>query len=268
MDINLSKPLSHYLACAQQIHTNVINNWLTMRVTDLNKLILELQSNIALLQMIAKKSSDVCNFITLAHKYKASPSTSLATLSITPTLEDYNALQTQTKPVLNMNGAKIYAPIVANLSDCLAVPIYYVKSINQYAININGMILRGNIGNVVDKHFTTYCVKQCVHGNTCQKLLKNKRCGYFHDPLDLVAVQHLIRPCVYKWYMTQYQNFVSASKSVSQKDLALEIEKTKVLSDTLQPRKAQLMHDLLVANTIYNSLPNKKLMLIKQHEKA
>lgn len=84
---------------------------------------------------------------------------------------------------------------IDKVEDIPIMPIYYIPSIRQYAINIGGMILRGNIGNI----YNSTTLKNhpeiaknliyCRHKNKCDKLLSGKLCKYYHDPAELLQLK-------------------------------------------------------------------------------
>lgn len=79
---------------------------------------------------------------------------------------------------------------VNSLLDIPEIPLYWVSSLKQYAINIGGMILRGNIGNIynasmVKKNKNLTGLVYCKNGNSCDKILYGRSCKYYHDPLEL-----------------------------------------------------------------------------------
>ena len=69
-------------------------------------------------------------------------------------------------------------------------PLYWIKPLKQYAINIGGLILRGNIGTIYNNNITKLNKNipnliYCKDKNTCKKILSGKLCKYYHDPQEL-----------------------------------------------------------------------------------
>jgi hypothetical protein len=71
----------------------------------------------------------------------------------------------------------------------------WMEELGQYSININNMILRGNIGDIYDKkiinkgNIHTHQVVICVHRNDCRNVLAQKYCKYYHDPMELLQLK-------------------------------------------------------------------------------
>jgi hypothetical protein len=71
----------------------------------------------------------------------------------------------------------------------------WIEELGQYSININNMVLRGNIGDIYNKKIInkgnvhTHQVAICVHGNECRNVLSEKYCKYYHDPMELLQLK-------------------------------------------------------------------------------
>jgi hypothetical protein len=71
----------------------------------------------------------------------------------------------------------------------------WVEELGQYSININNMVLRGNIGDIYDKKIInkgnvhTHQIAICVHRNECRNILSEKYCKYYHDPMELLQLK-------------------------------------------------------------------------------
>lgn len=77
---------------------------------------------------------------------------------------------------------------VDSLEEIPEISLYYVNNISQYALNINGVYIRGNIGNIYSSHElqtkNPTDVFYCSYGNKCKKLLEGKICKKYHDPQE------------------------------------------------------------------------------------
>lgn len=164
---------------------------------------------------------------------------------------------------------------VENLIDVQSTPIYWVSSIKQYAINLGGMILRGNIGKIYNKNIIlknnnlaniTYCNK----GNNCQNILKNKYCKFYHDPIELLDLKnsykisektycHLLTPKNFtntSWIYTDYPEKPNNSymRTFGSGDtLAHYIKLAKLTDDPINKNNYsdQTIHDILVLYAIH-----------------
>jgi len=86
--------------------------------------------------------------------------------------------------------------IVRTLDEVEETPLFYVTSLNQYAINIGGTIVRGNLLSVKTKQefhraesSPQVSFLSCESGNGCKALHNSANggpmCNYWHDPLAL-----------------------------------------------------------------------------------
>lgn len=65
--------------------------------------------------------------------------------------------------------------------------LYWVENIKQFALRVNDIIIRGDIGNIYTKcDIRNKCsvenISKCWFGAECT----SKKCSYYHDPLELV----------------------------------------------------------------------------------
>lgn len=148
--------------------------------------------------------------------------------------------------------------------------------LNQYCIRINGILLRGNIGNIYDKKIllndkiNAHQVMQCVYGDRCPNILSEKYCKFYHDPLDLYKLwkQNKISEDYYQKTIKYVRNFANTSwmytsawsifkipqnmriigsKSTLKNELSvfnlLSVPQQKFYIENM---KQQIMHDILV----------------------
>ena len=114
-------------------------------------------------------------------------------------------------------GIKINVKCVETCDEIPNSPIYWVKSTNQFAIHVNGVIMRGNIGNVFDfksdgRNLGT-SIYLCKHKNKCKFLLNNQKCKFFHDPMDVKKLYEssAIDETTFEDYKHSFRNFTSIS---------------------------------------------------------
>jgi hypothetical protein len=107
---------------------------------------------------------------------------------------------------------------VTDISEILNLPLYWVSNINQFALSINGVIFRGNIGNIYNKSQTqsdNYINQTliCKNGNSCQNLYNKKICKFYHDPHDLLQLlnEKKILQKTFDEYIKIHRNFVNTS---------------------------------------------------------
>lgn len=115
-------------------------------------------------------------------------------------------------------NVKVHTKTVDNIYEMRKCDLYWVKNINQFAININGVIFRGNVGNIYNKDTiqSNSNVNQtiiCKNKNKCKTLLNGKVCKFYHDPLDLVCLLHKkeITQEIFDLYKSQNRNFINTT---------------------------------------------------------
>ena len=96
--------------------------------------------------------------------------------------------------------------------------IYWVSNINQFAIKINGVLFRGDVGNIyhkdhIKKNKKTPQISICKHENNCKSLLTGCVCKFYHDPLDLLDLvdKGVISAELYDKYKHLQRNFLNTS---------------------------------------------------------
>jgi hypothetical protein len=110
----------------------------------------------------------------------------------------------------------INTKIIDDVSEIPNLPLYWVSNINQFALRINGVIFRGNIGNIYNKSHSYDNVNQiliCKNGNICQNLYNNKLCKFYHDPYDLLQLlnEEKISQEIFDKYKISHRNFINTS---------------------------------------------------------
>jgi hypothetical protein len=123
------------------------------------------------------------------------------------------------KPMLT-HDIPVNAKIVNDISEIPNIPLYWVSNINQFAVHINGVIFRGNIGNIYSKNSIashkdkpTNQIIICKHGNKCTKLLSVEQCPFYHDPFDLLQLVKCgeISEDVFESYKKLNRNYINTS---------------------------------------------------------
>ena len=155
----------------------------------------------------------------------------------------------------NNNIEYFKTPVIAiaekNIDSIVNTPIYFIKNTNEYALKINGNVIRGNIGNVYKHNDTKKKIHKCRKSNCDQKFF-NRECNYFHKNDNR-------NYAYYSW------NHINGNKMNSTK---FDKENTRFLGslDTLHTdlaytdinekelRNSQLMHDILIYNILNNYL--------------
>jgi hypothetical protein len=170
---------------------------------------------------------------------------------------------------------------VNNIHDIPETPLYYISGLNQYAINIGGMLLRGNIGNIynickiANNPTDITNLVYCKHKNQCKRLLSGLFCKYYHDPAELQQLKDsgMISATTYKsqnkprnfsntsWIYTEYPENSSNEnmRHFGSRDTLrqyIQLAKIQKNSRTVQYKKNyadQCMHDILVLFSMHSN---------------
>ena len=115
---------------------------------------------------------------------------------------------------------KINVKIISDIGEIPNMPLYWVSNINQFAIQLNGVIFRGNIGNIynsndikMDTKLENNQIVICKYGSNCKNIADGKICKFFHDPLDLLQLVNAGKMTaeLYNIYKEKIRNFVNTS---------------------------------------------------------
>lgn len=151
--------------------------------------------------------------------------------------------------------------------------VHLVNETNQYKLQINDLILLGNIGNIYDKNILlndriqAHQVVCCKYGNTCKNILSEVYCKYYHEPQYLLVLKNkkLISSKFYEKTIKYIRNFSNTAwvySSIYAPNTRCIGSKTSLLNDiqiahisqkykdNIENMKQQVMHDLLVLLTL------------------
>jgi hypothetical protein len=178
----------------------------------------------------------------------------------------------------NQSNTKIIE--VNHIYDIPEMPLYWISSLKQYGINIGGMVLRGNIGNIynssmVAKNKLLSNIIYCKNYNMCDKILSGQQCRYYHDPAELYILKNagLITSDQFdlqvsyrnfintSWIYTEYPERASnanmrhfGSREYLKQYIQLnKIEKGPRISTYCRNYADQCMHDILVMFAMYTN---------------
>lgn len=255
----MDKSLQDYLNQADQIMDYMEKYFIVLNVKQIEEKITELQSSIKTIQTVAYKLANTSNLITRALRKKhmdrnefhkpidvIDPKPNDSSLGI---LQVLNPLES--KEIIK--GVSIPITIVDKLQDIPTAKIYYIKEFKQYAMNINGVVIRGNIGNIVEyqSEHSTYC----DYGIYCKSLKNNKTCNYYHDPTDYIDLKipvpnikknFTVGSWLYSQTKTPRTHYTRHIGSYDKLAHDLNTIKKTQFREELQNRECQLMHDLLI----------------------
>lgn len=141
---------------------------------------------------------------------------------------------------------KINAKIVDFVSDIPNTNIFWVNSLEQFAIKINGVVFNGNIGEIFTKSQTKYNVEKCCRNNNCKNL---SGCKYYHS--NVIPRQNrnwISSSWIYSKDIISNANFNMrhfGNRSTLSTDLH-SIKTTIRVGDIVEKYKDQTIHDILV----------------------
>lgn len=160
---------------------------------------------------------------------------------------------------------------INSLADLPNSNLYYIKSIGEFAIKINGCMFKGNIGNIINNssHYKNNkanrkIVTDCFYGDKCTFLNKGT-CDFYHDPLDYNdftenTLNHRKKHNIHtRNFLSQSWLYTSEAFSPKNKHLRHIGDKDELSSDIYlinksekRRRQSQTMHDILIALSIDN----------------
>jgi hypothetical protein len=146
--------------------------------------------------------------------------------------------------------------------------VYWINNIQQFAIRINGILFRGNIGNIFNISSNTEQyngVEKCCRKNNCKSLLTKQGCKFYHDPLDLLEgpqkISEYPAQTVRNWSNSSWlytPDFIKhnnmhmrhiGNRNTLKTDLFI-LKNSIKYDDLIDKYKSQTMHDILVMLSI------------------
>jgi hypothetical protein len=159
------------------------------------------------------------------------------------------AVQLPTKSINITNRYSLDAVVLANykpesFNDLRPGVLYYIESMNHFAIKINNQMFNGNIGVVYDYEDTPVQTIECYKGPTCA--IEN--CRFYHEPMRCKGKKDIRNYFTNSW--TYYGPDVQAKTDTSKcrklssvVNIATDIH--NVDAPYIERVKSQIMHDLL-----------------------
>ena len=244
--------LREYLKQADDIHNFIEKFYMETPAYALENKINQIHISIKNIQSVAKRLADIANIITRLTRIKKKD---IKTLDPYPKETDHAVLRTmyseEKKEIVD--EVSISTKTVEFVKDLPINNLYYVESLKQYAININGIIIKGNLGNIVN--YRDKYSARCEYGIYCKSFKNKKECEYYHDPEDYIyhkqQVPDIVRNytaggwlyCNKKKPSTYYTRHIGSKDKISY-DLAM-LKKTQYIEE-VSIREGQLIHDLLI----------------------
>lgn len=248
--------IREYIAIADKHKNTLYHCSLIIPIDELDKQRHELQTLIKIAQGAMKHLADVSNLINqVAAKRKSSSNNfnvKYPYIDPYPTENSHVVLRT-----LYDKSKKHILPDIpitirtVNLASEIPVNnLYYINSLKQYAININGIIIKGNLGNI--QQYQSSNTMRCKYGIACKSFDKKTACKYYHPPEDYIALSLSVpdetRNFTPGSWVTARKSKLWARHLGSKKTLKsdLSILDNQMYKEEIFTREGQLIHDLLI----------------------
>lgn len=245
MDITLKQ----FLEKADNIHDEIINKTDFLNTTKTKNRLYELESYIKQIQTISHRMAQIYNVCKdkLENGFVIHRGVTLKNVDPFPEKNNWSYMTKIPNKESKLLAPNIQVNVkqVKTIDEIPNTPLYWVSSLNQFALHVNGVIFRGNIGNIFVKNprdsTNGHCIKKCKHKNKCTFLLAGKRCRFFHDPYDVykLYVQKKITKETLSIYKILYRNYNSSSW---------------IYTDDTPKKKNQMMRFVGNRNTLNNEI--------------
>jgi hypothetical protein len=253
------------LKLADDCHNFIDMYSLTCKLQDLEKNLSMLQIIIKNIQSVAKRMADVSNIINRSIIFRKQDGKMIKYIDPYPTENDHTVLRFKyPEPSFNIiKDINIPVKYVEKTSDIPVTSLYYNKELKQFCINVNGVIIKGNLGNILS--YKNEKTVRCDYGSECKSLIKSIACKYYHEPEDYKKLNmnipdetrnFTVGSFIYtnnRSIKTYYARHVG-NASTMEHDISM-LKKVSYKEEIFN-REGQLMHDLLV----YMILVNKGLV--------
>lgn len=114
-------------------------------------------------------------------------------LAIDSTLSLFDVQQQQDKLEFAPRVQAHNVTTIKSLDELPDTRMYWVTDVQQFAIKICGMVLRGNIGTVYPSIHTAnghvIKINACRYGRMCRNIGSAEGCTYYHDPVEMGSEQ-------------------------------------------------------------------------------
>lgn len=279
MDITLRE----YLTGADCDHDYVYKYGIALSIDVLDEKVKQLHIGIKNIQAVARRMADVSNIINKLKLYKKQQKRNANYTSESNTNRLVNPYPAETdhaviravyppKPLLRniAEGVNISVNTVDTIRDIPVSHIYYVKDLKQYAINIDGIIIKGCLSSI-----TSYQAKntaRCEYGIKCKSFIKDGTCTYYHEPEDYLKLNMLVPDehkntrnfTVGSWIhasnsdkstVKNYKNSYFMRHIGNKSTLSYDLSKLKKsqFREEIANREGQLIHDLLIYMVLNNN---------------
>jgi hypothetical protein len=259
MDISLRD----YLSLADETQEFVDKFGVALKTSQLEEKVVSLQAGIKNIQTVAKHMADIANIVNQIILGRKNRSDSVKYINPYPSSNDHAVLRI-TDPIKTdekyiTDDIKLPIKTVNKPEEIPTGNIYYIKSLKQYAINILGTIIKGNLANLVE--YQTKLSARCEYGIKCKSFDKNIKCNYYHDPEDFIKLNKKIPDDIRNYTVgswlysrnrrpkTYFTRHVGSRNTLS---YDLNMLKHIQYREEISNREGQIIHDLLIYMVLHS----------------
>jgi len=257
----MDRTLRSFLQQADDVHEYLEKYCVALSADQIEAKVIELQSAIKTLQTVAYQLANVSNIanrvVIKKRRTKRATMAEVVKGAVDPYPEenDVGSLRSL-NPVESkelIKGVSIPVKIVKTTKEIPHTSLYYVEELKQFALNVEGVVIRGNLGNIVD--YQTECSAECEYGVNCKSFKNGTECPYYHDPLDYKANgvpipdrtrNFTVGSWVYSKKKTPKTYFTRHLGSKDRMIYDLNTLKRVQYREEISNREGQLIHDLLI----------------------
>lgn len=201
----------------------------------------EIKNNIKLLQMTLQRMIIIHNKINMNYR-RSHLFINRENPDIIPNKDEWKEFKKKEKNIEVVPNVKIGAKIIDSIHELPNYNMFYVKDINSFAIQINGITFIGNIGNITKKKLQIDC--------------KNKKCNTINCPYYHGGIRNFSTGC---WL---YSNIINKKTKYmrhigNRLTLFQDIERIKYSNEKnneVSLFNSQVIHDILVALALNQNL--------------
>ena len=259
----MDNTLRYYLNLAEDINTSLEKNGCIMSSNKIEERILTIQAGIKNIQSIAKRMADISNMANQFLLHRNKKISDEKCIDPYPTQNDHATMRIMYKDEKKNIVDDISLPVktVENASDIPLSKIYYINSLKQYAINIEGVIIKGNIGNIMN--YREKYTARCEYGIKCKNFSNKKPCEYYHEPEDYISVgievpdDNIRNYTTGSWiYSTNKNPHAYYTRHIGSRDsLGYDLKMLNKIQyhEEIANREGQIIHDLLIYFILHES---------------
>lgn len=260
----MDRTLRSYMQQADEVYDYLDKYCLALSADQIEAKVIELQANIKTIQAVAYHLANISNIANrvVIRKRRTKKSTLAEVVQNTkkyidpyPTEYDVGTLRSlnpmESKEIVK--GVDIPICTVEKTQDIPVSHLYYVKETKQFALNVEGIVICGNLGNIVEYGEDNSAA--CEYGINCKSFVGATECSYYHNPSDYLHYKlpvpdqvrnFTIGSWIYSKKKTPKTYFTRHLGSADRLIYDLNTLKSVQYREEISNREGQLIHDLLI----------------------